>query len=419
MLVRRYTPPTCTLELSCPPSSAWRNFSFQLRFDDPRLPEAEQVNISGSNSELEQIAQLVEQYVHTLLCSNKTNPNGDNNSGNTPSLYSPDFIHHELSFKDLAKNANQPLVKLTPVQLFDLVTALDQYATEMELFKNSITTRETPKSYLWGGIMAAIALGITVGAVFLTRKSPQPSPVVVNTPNSKFQLTPLVTPTPTPQSVPPVTTPTPAPSIASRSPLPSPTPAPSAPPPPQFITPVPTPVTQPPVVSINPPPLPPPPAKPKPPTVPEPVPYNEAALPSFTPPSTIPNQVTPESSRASELPSPLQQGGDVAAAPTPSIPLTEQIDHAGEVKSYFQQRWQPPDSLKETLEYRVMVNPDGTVARIIPVGKAARIYVDRTGMPLMGERLTSNYPDAQNRLFRVVLSPDGTVHSFLEPKATN
>ncbi len=54
-VIRRYTPPTCTLEVfaQSSPLSRWmgktvlKHLSFELRFDDPRLPEEHRVPIRG------------------------------------------------------------------------------------------------------------------------------------------------------------------------------------------------------------------------------------------------------------------------------------------------------------------------------------------------------------------------------------
>ncbi|NJL84021.1 MAG: DUF4335 domain-containing protein [Chloroflexaceae bacterium] len=74
-VIHRYTPPTCTLEISAQssPLSLWvqrpvlRELAFLLRFDDPRLPEAEQVTIRGNAAQLESLWEAVSVYVQSLL----------------------------------------------------------------------------------------------------------------------------------------------------------------------------------------------------------------------------------------------------------------------------------------------------------------------------------------------------------------
>jgi hypothetical protein len=108
------------------------------------------------------------------------------------------------------------------------------------------------------------------------------------------------------------------------------------------------------------------------------------------------------------------------SAPTTPTPTSETstlldtIPQVTEVRQYFQQRWQVPEGLKQTLEYRLVLNPDGTLKRIIPLGKAADIYLDRTPMPLLGEAFVSPLPLSSPQTIRLVLSPNGKVRTFLE-----
>lgn len=74
-IIRRFTPPTCTLEIwgKNSPLSRWtkqkviKNLGFQLSFDDPRTPEEEQLTISGDREQLEQIYSLVLNYTEEFL----------------------------------------------------------------------------------------------------------------------------------------------------------------------------------------------------------------------------------------------------------------------------------------------------------------------------------------------------------------
>ena len=84
------------------------------------------------------------------------------------------------------------------------------------------------------------------------------------------------------------------------------------------------------------------------------------------------------------------------------------------MRSYFQQRWQPPDGLTQTLEYRLLLNADGSLQRIVPLGQFSENYLDRTNMPLMGEPFVSAARNGETPQIRLVLKPDGKVQSFLE-----
>jgi Domain of unknown function (DUF4335) len=85
-----------------------------------------------------------------------------------------------------------------------------------------------------------------------------------------------------------------------------------------------------------------------------------------------------------------------------------------EARDFLKQRWQPPSGLKQTIEYSLLVGVDGSIERIMPLGKAARDYVDRTGMPLIGEPFVSPNRNGQSLRIRAVFSPDGKVQTFTE-----
>lgn len=85
-----------------------------------------------------------------------------------------------------------------------------------------------------------------------------------------------------------------------------------------------------------------------------------------------------------------------------------------EARTALRSRWQPPAGLKQSLEYSLLVGVDGTIERIMPLGSAARTYIDRTGMPLIGERFVSPNRNGQAVRIRAVFSPDGKVQTFPE-----
>ncbi|KAB8320046.1 DUF4335 domain-containing protein [Tolypothrix campylonemoides VB511288] len=76
--------------------------------------------------------------------------------------------------------------------------------------------------------------------------------------------------------------------------------------------------------------------------------------------------------------------------------------------------WQPPSGLSQSIEYSLIVAVDGSIEQILPLGKAARDYVDRTGMPLIGEPFVSPNKNGQSVKIRAVFSPDGKVQTFPE-----
>jgi len=111
----------------------------------------------------------------------------------------------------------------------------------------------------------------------------------------------------------------------------------------------------------------------------------------------------------------------IAAATAPSTHRNLGMPEPGdlsqqlaEIQDYFQGNWEPPDDLVDTLEYRVLIDQDGRVQQIVPMGDAAAVSLDRTGMPLLGETFVSPLQPYQQALVRVVLAPDGRVQAFLE-----
>ncbi len=78
--LRRYTPPTCTLEIAGKTSplsrfagkSILKDLRFELRFDDPRQPDDTRVTIRGDQTELEMLCEAVNSYVQNFLESPST-----------------------------------------------------------------------------------------------------------------------------------------------------------------------------------------------------------------------------------------------------------------------------------------------------------------------------------------------------------
>jgi hypothetical protein len=103
------------------------------------------------------------------------------------------------------------------------------------------------------------------------------------------------------------------------------------------------------------------------------------------------------------------------AAARPDGTAFDTIPQVAEAREYFQERWQPPEGLSQTLEYQLQIGADGSIQRIVPLGQAAGDYVDRTQIPLVGDPFVSPLESQQEADIRLVLSPDGRVRTFLEP----
>ena len=105
---------------------------------------------------------------------------------------------------------------------------------------------------------------------------------------------------------------------------------------------------------------------------------------------------------------------DGVAPGAASKSLSSSLPQVGKVQAYFAQRWQPPAELPQTLEYSLILNPDGSLQRVIPLGRSAALFLDRTPMPLANEPFVSPSPDQQSTRIRLVLEKTGRVQAFLE-----
>lgn len=562
-VLRRYTPPTCTLEVAAKssPLSRWvgqsvlKDLRFELRFDDPRKPEDQRVTIRGDAGELEILCDAVNRYVQefldlspgqlpvalqTLTTATDSMPNEGRIRGNiahsasdansSAPIYAQAFeaqpdasddlssarrsdsdtklrtlqprnlpteiylqprglLTHELFLGRLATEESELVVELSVIQLFDLATALDEYAAEGVALPNLRPPLRWKKGLpTWTPTAAAVLLAVGVTTAVL--KLP-------NKPNPKQQaVAPTASPTsliaqapPTSQVPPPPTTPVPSPlptpvlppSLSTLPTLPPPSPVPVLPPPTSPVSPI-TPSQ---TITINPSPLakiPTSPARPTPALVPSkiasvPTPTGSSRTPTGSSKIPTPSSRTPTGSTRTPIvssrgyspspstktptrpstpsatptppplpsnfpplkPTPSPSTGNIAdqtvPTPTPSSPSpspnsnqsesasagnaansrqSDIIPQVAEVRNYLQARWNPPSGLTQTLEYQMMLNPDGSIQRITPLGQAAIEYIDRIGIPSLGESFVSPVEGGRNAKIRLVFSPDGKVQTFLE-----
>lgn len=526
-LIRRYTPPTCTLEIwgKRSISSLWtthkrlNDFKFKLLFDDPKMLDDEQITLEGDRSELQLLCDIVITYVQNLLASSPSSlslmgcatssalspkvlissysvtsgfnvyPQQRQLNGKEqvttsaadftvseptildkrdnfylsgvplPSLKPKGLLTHELDCSLLITTHNKTKIQLSISQLFDLVNALEQYSLEAEISPDFESPKPTKKIVVWTitALVALVAVGIpTVGIKWYNWANQETalddSSSQLTNSNIKDILPPVPLPPPNasapsptlapsleqqkkllpPSQVGQVTPPSRNPSVAVVIP-PKPVlpPAPVVPPDSQRNTIVLTPNLPPTPTSSTSPSLSTLPTHPRPNSVPtlSNSPIKSAntayAMPYTTAAPTLPRLPNLPSQPTTVQPEPHQsQLTAINSANSPTnksnTVLLDTIPQVTEAREYFQQRWQPPESLKHTLEYRLVLNPDGSIGRIIPLGKAAKIYLDRTNMPLMGEPFVSAPPETlENPQIRLVLSPDKTVKTFLEDSQVN
>ncbi|MDZ8222210.1 DUF4335 domain-containing protein [Nostoc sp. ChiVER01] len=194
-VIRCYTPPTCTLEVfaQSSPLSRWmgktvlKHLSFELRFDDPRLPEEHRVPIRGDRDQLEALCDAVTSYVQQFLqqspesfclsfsdtqesstalgeseskSSTKTlNSFSTQIPGGNIRLEPSSHLTHNLFLGSLANQSSGPVIKLSLLQLFDLASALDEYSTDVMALPTlkSTTTLRFPT---WAPVAAVLVLGV-------------------------------------------------------------------------------------------------------------------------------------------------------------------------------------------------------------------------------------------------------------------
>ncbi len=471
-LIERFTPPTCTLELWTE-RTAWywpwqfqglpEQYTFTFHFDDPRLPEDQQVTLKGDRLQLEQLMEVVNRYVQNFLeqsCghSGEVSPGSKSVSSNTVDLIPLGLLRHQLSFG--VWDSSAPQVLLSSSQLVDVITALDRYDDFVILSTPSAQptaqAESSPKPFWVWSSLAILGLGaMGLVGILLRGLQPQidplavnPSPLPARTKFSFVEVLPPIPPAPTLKTLP---NPNLATALALRDPLPPPAPAQPAIAPPRNPTVnlvVPPAKVLPPVPGAPPAPLAQtvvlPPSQTLSPTVAPPTnaPYppplafstnnTSPALPILPPTTgsvpqfqgrTLPPQpalppLSSTSTGMNNLP-PGNLANSMAPLQVPPVKesnLLDTIPQVGEVRDYFQRQWQPPDGLAQTLEYRLLIKPDGSLDQTIPLGKAASVYLAQVPMPNPGQPFVSpmKIPGSEEQTVRLVLSPNGTVKTFLE-----
>ncbi|MDJ1179060.1 DUF4335 domain-containing protein [Roseofilum sp. BLCC_M91] len=434
-VIRRYTPPTCTLEIigQSSPLSRWmkqpviKNLRFRLHFDDPREGMEAKITVKGDRTQLETLCDTVTTTVQTLLTQ-------------SPPTAPKHLTQHQLNLGPLGEEENDLTVTLSALQLFDLATAIEQYNLDLLALPEEVETAKPitqPNPTLRFAASLLLGIGLTATSVIVFKDlypypessfetaTQAPSPEIYNNPSiaqsPAVPPAPVEIPSPSPspmtsdEKLPP---PPPVGGTTSASPSPSATPeftpseapslATSAPPPaPNF--PPPEPVFSPPSEGIS---------IPPPTTLEEPestaiLPAPEAELPPLAPAPSLENPPTeldrvipPTEAQSASPPLDLSARG--------ANNLFDNIPQVAEARRYFEERWTPPESLDKTIEYNITLNSDGTVAGIAPLGETAATYLDRTGIPLLGEPLVSPLEGNLQPSLRVVFNPDGTVQTFLQ-----
>ena len=471
--IHRFTPPTCTLEILGNKSllDHWKNqaglkkIQFKLKFDDPREPTSKQTTIRGNKQDLLQLQTAVNHYVQEHLSASFQSPTNApvNLQGeaklrdNHPCLKPQGLVHHQLYFGSLTHDSNVNNIKLSTVQLFDLVTVMEAYQAEIAARSKTKQSDSHSKKIrpLWGGI-AATAIA-TIGITTILFKSPweqniasspesqsppaaeipeldeiipPPAPNTAKQPNSKSKQTKSLTSISRLPPPPAVDTPKPKPDIpdpadyplsdvarqsglnnSAKEELAANQPAEST-----VVVPSPTPAETKETSEEN------------------QIESVESVLPpdKITPIAKPESKLSPEKNQADQInqidtaidpPSDAIENSSVQLpkdkTPSPNSDLafrgsSDPLSQIEEVVAYFEQKWQPPEGLKQSLEYRLLLNDDGSIKRVISLGKGSQLYLDQTNIPVNGESFISPLSESQSSTIRLLLNPDGGVQAFTE-----
>lgn len=439
--------------------SVLKHLRFKLSFDDPRLNETQWIAVTGNRAQLQALNDAVTSYVQKFLSQSRetlsqsagqattidaeptTNVIPEKNSAGI-FLQPKGILSHELHLGTLATEQSGPTIRLSAVQLADLASALDEYSTDVTALPNLERSRWGNTTPAWGTIAAAAV--VTIGlAAFVARvlepSTPQPETAASQGASSNDQRL-AVQPLPNnPVPSPLATLPSAPLPLTSASPNPTASAQPGAPvpgapaqlpnltvsqqppvdaPPPQINMPV----REVPVSAI-------------------PNQASGAAAPSSAASSSAsnsassaaarpgnptaktapnPNADATESAPEVAISPPAQADRSALQAPAPAITApgnqrsTASLPQVAEVKSFFESQWQPPKELTESIEYRLVLAPDGTLQTFTPLGRTADLFLDRTPMPFTGQKFVSPIKGGGTPTIRLVLSPDGKVQTFLE-----
>ncbi|NJR48264.1 MAG: DUF4335 domain-containing protein [Leptolyngbyaceae cyanobacterium CSU_1_3] len=449
-VLRKYTPPTCTLEISAKesPLSRWmgqsvlKHLRFKLSFDDPRVSEDQWATVRGDRSQLETLCEVVTTYVQQFL-NQSTSLLTEGHSGSTllrtseepPSTLSvldppstsnaipPNpkgisiqprgILSHELSLGSLATEEAGASIRLSAVQLADLATALDEYAADVTALPNLSRPSWVQNPPQWTTIAATflVTLGLTTSAL---RLFDRPNPTTADAPTTsqgassadqRLALQPLPSsPSPLPTAPPPLSAiPNPPPLTAGAPETTSDDPANSANDTPK----VSVPPTNPPKIKITEP--------PEGSVLVNPIPTQESPA-NLSPDPIPPSSAITQPSRAAANPEASASASRAETAPSKDSTAFDTIPQVAEVRQYFQGRWKPSPGLTEDLQYRLVLNPDGSLNQNLPLNDAAGVFLDRpeVGMPLYNTPFVSPLKNGRTAIIRVVLGQDGSVQTFNE-----
>lgn len=145
-------------------------------------------------------------------------------------------------------------------------------------------------------------------------------------------------------------------------------------------------------------------------------------LDQLFPPAAI---TTPPAQTTSDPPPPLKPiptPEPIAPIPSvsstlPNLPATppnragSQTPQLEDIRTYFQSRWDPPADLKQDLEYHMIINRNGSLETIVPLGIAAKNYLSTVPFPQQDQPFVS--PGSTAQKIRLVVRSNGQIKTFL------
>lgn len=93
--------------------------------------------------------------------------------------------------------------------------------------------------------------------------------------------------------------------------------------------------------------------------------------------------------------------------------LFDRTPQVAEIRKYFQARWQPPQTLKQDIEYQMMINANGSMEKITPLGIVSENYLSTLPLPQNNEPFVSSFSNYSQQKIRLVLRPTGEIKTFL------
>jgi hypothetical protein len=457
-LIRRYTPPTCSLEIMAQPSalSRWmgktalKDVKFKLSFDDPRVSDEEWVAVRGDRQQLEELTQVVGDYVQSLLVQAPIGGGTIEHNIAAQTAIAPTtagialqpigLLSHELRLGSLATAGKPETLRLSSTQLADLSTALDEYEAEATALPELDRSRKVawlPSPAQWGaqnwaGLAAGMLVVVGLGASLLNSLSNRNvAPTTVSQASSSDQRLSVPPPNASPAPSPLVT----IPPLAKLPTTALPTPGANSGTAPQIATANSgetagnstsgaktiqnTPGSNSPIV-ITPP--------PKPGAA---VSDNEAAKSSSSGSATG-NQVAIASAddlggnvEFKAAAEPVAEGAERAKAlgstPMPPAPVPQPAaiartaapagnSQAGEVQAFFSDRWKPGANQK-ALQYTIELNADGSFKSGAPIGSPAEA-AGTAILPEPGAKIAPPSANGQSTSFTLLLEAGGGVQAI-------